>query len=226
MNPQVVAGVSAASALVIGGVAGYFLAKKRLEAQFQEQLAAEVQQAKRFYAKLYKKDEFETPESAADELGVAVVDPQKIAHESLLVGNAVRAIGRYQGKDPSPDVKVVVQNVFKTEGEVTTELSEEEYRARTEEVPYILTQDEYMGNEEDYDQVTFTYYAGDNALADDKDELIEDIDMLVGENNLKRFGHLSGDPRVVYVRNHIRSQEFEILLHDGTYTKHVLGMDD
>lgn len=225
MNPQVVAGLSAASALVIGGAVGYFIAKKQLERQFQEQLAQEVQQAKRFYAKLYKKDEFETPESTATELGIEPVDIQQIAKDSLLVGNAVRAIGHYQGKDPRPDVKVVVQNVFKTD-EVSTELSEEEYRARTEEVPYILTQDEYMGDEEGYDQVTLTYFSGDNALADDKDELVEDLDMLVGENNLKRFGHLSGDPRVLYVRNHIRKQEFEILLHDGTYTKHVLGMDN
>lgn len=101
---------------------------------------------------------------------------------------------------------------------------DEELARRDPRYPYIIHRDEYFNDEMGYgaagDQRTFTWYAGDSILADEKDIPIYDPEKRVGE---LIFGHGSGDPNIVYVRNIKEEEEYEIVLDDGSFETVVLG---
>ena len=54
--------------------------------------------------------------------------------------------------------------------------------------------------------------------------MIPDADDAVGEMNLHRFGHGSGDNNVVYIRNDRLENDFIVLRSQGEYAKEVLGL--
>ena len=80
-----------------------------------------------------------------------------------------------------------------------------------------------MENDKEFNQVTLTYFEGDEVLSDERDQTVDDVDGLAGEDNLQRFGHGSGDPNVLYIRNEHISLDMEILRSKGKYTHEVLG---
>lgn len=100
-----------------------------------------------------------------------------------------------------------------------------EVRNRSREIPFVLHKDEFDA-EEDATQITVTYFEGDDVLVDEKDEVITKKDEAVGMDNLSQFGHGSGDPNVVYVRNAHLGVDYEILRHKGHYAKEVLGLEE
>jgi hypothetical protein len=97
-----------------------------------------------------------------------------------------------------------------------------ESKKRTKEAPYVLHRDEFFDEENDYSQSTLTYYAGDNILVDEDDTPIYNHDAVVGE---LLFGHGSGDPNVVYIRNDRRKAEYEVIYDKGLYSVEVLGLE-
>lgn len=98
---------------------------------------------------------------------------------------------------------------------------EEELSTRTPDHPYIIHKDEFFSDEMGWDsQSTLTWYEGDQILCDEQDVPIYNPDAIVGH---LRFGHGSGDPNVVYVRNEKLEAEYEILRDPGSYEIDVLG---
>jgi hypothetical protein len=81
------------------------------------------------------------------------------------------------------------------------------------ERPYVISPDEY-GEFEGYDTETLTYYA-DGVLTDDQDNIIDDVDGLVGEASLKTFGKYEDD--AVHVRNDALKTDYEILADVRTF---------
>lgn len=87
--------------------------------------------------------------------------------------------------------------------------------------PYILHRDEFYRNEMDYTQTTLTYYQGDDILVPEgEQEPLSNPGKLVGE---MRFGHGSGDPNTVLIRNDERRAEYEICLDEGKFAEEVMG---
>lgn len=82
--------------------------------------------------------------------------------------------------------------------------------------PYVISPDEFGEMEdEDYDKVSFTYYA-DGVLADEYDEVVENVDEIVGEESLTHFGEYEDDS--VFVRNDKLKCDYEILLDQRNYS--------
>ena len=79
--------------------------------------------------------------------------------------------------------------------------------------PYVISPDEF-GEFEDYERVSLTYYA-DLKLADENDELVDDVDEIVGEESLTQFGVYEDDS--VFVRNDAKRCDYEILLDQRNY---------
>lgn len=77
-----------------------------------------------------------------------------------------------------------------------------------EERPYTISPEEF-GELDGYQRVSLTYYA-DQILADDNDELVDDIDGTVGIDSLAHFGEYEDDS--VFVRNDALQCDYEILL--------------
>lgn len=122
--------------------------------------------------------------------------------------------------DPLDNDELVRKSIFAgTDSEWDLE---KEIKNRTSEAPYILHKDEFYSDELGYHQSTLTYYAGDNIMVDQENTPIYNFDQLTGPLN---FGHGSGDPNVVYVRNDKNKAEYEIIYDQGHYAVEVLGME-
>lgn len=80
--------------------------------------------------------------------------------------------------------------------------------------PYVISPDEF-GVFEEYETVGLTYY-NDQVLADDNDELVEELEETVGFDSLTRFGEYEDDS--VFVRNDRLKCDFEILLDHRNYS--------
>lgn len=95
-------------------------------------------------------------------------------------------------------------------------LSESERKEETamSDVPYVISPDEF-GEFADYDTISLTYYV-DGVLTDEMEEIIEDIDELVGLHSLNHFGEYEDD--AVFVRNDERRCDYEILLDQRNYS--------
>ena len=79
--------------------------------------------------------------------------------------------------------------------------------------PYVITPDEF-GERDEYETTSLTYYA-DGVLTDDADEIIDNVDEIVGEDSLKHFGEYEDDS--VFVRNDNMKCDYEILLDTRRY---------
>ena len=81
-------------------------------------------------------------------------------------------------------------------------------------VPYVIPPEEF-GELEDYDCISLTYY-DDGVLTDSYDELIEDVENVVGNDSLKHFGEFEDDS--VFVRNDRLKNDYEILADPRKYS--------
>jgi hypothetical protein len=215
---------SGVAIMALGFAEGYFTADRRLRKRYAEMTEYEIKQAKAFYSRLHKTGEYATPESTADKLMV----------------DATEALRTYLGEEEV--LSNLPESDPKEEESVTEEANEPDEIPRHERpvkqnvftqpvdrdfsLPYSITMEEYMENPNDHDQITLTYYTGDEVLADERDKPMDDVDGIVGRYNLEFFGRDSGDDNVVLVRNDKIELDFEITKSDGTFAHQVLGFDE
>lgn len=219
MNKDILVASGVVTAFAAGAGAGFLFAKKKYENSFEEVIEREIREAKEFYKRTYKVDEFATPEAAVESLGVP--DP--------LLEDATDALRTYLGQDvpdePEEPVEeeqeIIERNVF-DDSELKIDKDN-----RDKSRPYVVDLDEFMENPHDHEQLQFTYFAGDNVLADEKDKDIPDPDPIVGNMNLMMFG--ASDPNekhIVLIRNEKLNLDFEVAYSDKKYTHEVLGYDE
>ena len=124
----------------------------------------------------------------------------------------------YEGKYASKDVENDIE-----EEEVDVEYSDEEKeeylhlvqnytseKGGSESVgtaPYVIPPEEF-NTMDDYECESLTYYT-DGVLADDNDDIIEDVDNIVGKDFASHFGEFEDDS--VFVRNERLRTDYEIL---------------
>lgn len=92
------------------------------------------------------------------------------------------------------------------------------------EEPFVISREEFDEGYPHFDKITITYYEKDDVLADEQDEIIPDIEAVVGYDSLSRFGDMSDDEYVVYVRNGRLGADYEIVLTQESYSESVLGI--
>jgi hypothetical protein len=207
-----------AVALVGASFAAYKLAVKRTTAIYEDILEQELALSKKFYSTLYKKDEMATPEQALSEL-----HPGEEGLETMY--DAAQAIHMYKGEDVHDISEFEEVNVFTNTPELDDNFDlREEQANRDTKSPYVISKDEFLETFNNHEQLNLTYYSGDSTLADDKDQPIPNVGDAIG-NSLQRFGHGSGDPSVVYVRNEAKEMDFEVLWSQGKYAHEVLGFE-
>lgn len=209
----------------VGGIAvGYFLAKSRLETKYRQIADDEIDEMREHFRRR------ETAKQEKPEIDDVV---EKLGYKQP-------ATDAEDERPPHVEIdveKVEKRNVFETqppsEEELGKPLAEEpaiewdyqtEMKARSDKKPYVIHLDEFKENVTGNEQATYTYYAGDDVLADERDVPIDNMDELIGLENLDKFGHGSEDPSVVYVRNESLSMDMEICRSTGEYAKEVHAM--
>lgn len=80
--------------------------------------------------------------------------------------------------------------------------------------PYVIAPEEF-GEMPGYEEVELTYYA-DGILADDCNDIVEDVEDVVGADSLTHFGEYEDDS--VFVRNDRLKCDYEILLDRRNYS--------
>lgn len=127
-----------------------------------------------------------------------------------------------EDEDEQENLEVVIKVTSAQPGAV--EVTQIEDKPRDPTVPYVISKDEFFDDSADYVKLNLTYYDGDDTLVDEKDSPIDTVDALVGTDSLHKFGHLSGDKNIVYVRNERFEQDYEIVFDPRDYTDVVLGI--
>lgn len=238
-NPRsmvVILGLTGA-ALGLGiGVGTYFLLKKRLAAQYEAELQREAEEIRNSYRRRVRKQQFSTPEEATEALGAYQgvkpdfnrLSPREQAEVKAVVSDMLDA------KDAGTKVErvevetetVVEENEF-IDGRPINPFDwnlEVEQSKRDPDLPYVISFEEFNENSTDWEQNNLVYYEEDDVLADERDNPVGDIETTVGYDNLKRFGHGSQDPNVVYIRNERTEALFEIIRNDGSFVDQVAGL--
>ena len=83
--------------------------------------------------------------------------------------------------------------------------------------PRTISASEMINQNQWYSKVTLTYYAGDDILADDQDEPIEDPMDIIGEHFKEFFGMNEDEPDIIYVRNDDRESDYEVAKVETSY---------
>lgn len=79
--------------------------------------------------------------------------------------------------------------------------------------PYLITEDEFLNDKNEYDKISLTYYIYDDTLADECDEMI-DIEETVSTDIYNMLQDASDD---LYVRNNSLETDFEIMRIEGSF---------
>jgi hypothetical protein len=197
--------------LSVGGVAGYFATKKYLEVKYEQDLQMQIQDVKDHYKLIRKEGEYAAPETVP------------VDYENVLEG--LEYIEHSEEGPEAEDVNPVFvdeEEVVETEEtEFASEYQEEYERDRSQ--PYIITVKEFMEDRDEYDKTTITYFEDDDVLCDEREEVIPNVEYTVGNDALTKFGELSEDKNIVYVRNERTSTDFEIVRDRRSYAEVVLG---
>lgn len=117
-------------------------------------------------------------------------------------------------EDEKPDISVYTERLK----ELNYASDDEEKGESTQmsiDDPYVIPPEEF-DTLDDYNTCSLTYYA-DGVLTDEYDEIVDDIDYIVGKDSLNHFGEFEDDS--VFVRNDSLKCDYEILKDLRTYSE-------
>lgn len=119
--------------------------------------------------------------------------------------------------------KIQYSDIVKKQGYADNETTEKGGDSQLKkDKPYVIPPEDF-GEVEEYDTESLTYYE-DGVLADNNDEIIDNVDELIGEESLTHFGEYEDDS--VFVRNDALKCDYEILrdlrrYSDAKYPRHM-----
>lgn len=181
--------------LVIGSVVTYVVVKDKFEKIAQE----EIDSVKEVFGRRVEKEADKKVEK------IAKKEVEKIRKEYNEYDNLTKNYTSYSKNKTEESIKDVEYEEVCENDEDGVELDEIE-RASDYDRPYIIEPQEF-GALDGYSLITLYHYS-DNVLADDCDELVEDLDNVVGEDYASHFGEYEDD--CVYVRNDRLKADYEI----------------
>lgn len=207
--------------LTVGFGAGYAVAKRRLETKYDKLAQTEIDEAREYYraAKAATEARLKEPiEEVVEYLGYIKKSEGK---PEEVIAAVVKEAAK-EGAQEAVEETVVVQD--NSSDWVWDQALEEKMRDDRKGFPYVICLDEWgEKNHEGYEQSCWTWYYEDEVLADERDEVVDNVDELIGLNNLNRFGHGTDSRDIVLIRNEALSMEYEISRSQGKYSEEVHG---
>ena len=198
MNKSVIFFLGIGAGGIIGGVVGFFLAKKKYEHLADE----EVKSVKDTFSKYFEHDKVKEDKLShmpAPETSSVVQEEHK---DTPIVDYSARyqsSINRYSSSVPNERDKLPETSVV--HGDPAN--------------IFIITPKEF--NESEYNAVTLFYYK-DGVLSNDNYEPLNAVEItsMIGDQALDSFGTYGTDS--VYVQNDNNKTVYEIILEDDNYT--------
>ena len=186
--------------VAVGSAATWYYAKKKYEKLAQE----EIDSVKEVFSRNRA-----SQEAAAE---VAKDLENTVTKEKMDVVEYAKKLNR-EGYTNYADVKETTEYLDQKPLEIIHK-SEEPSEETEIKAPYVIPPEEF-DMFDDYDTISLTYYS-DHILADENDEMVEDVEGAVGFDSLNHFGEYDDDS--VYVRNERLKVDYEILLDQRKYT--------
>lgn len=233
-------------AFLVGGTAGFLLSQKMLEEKYALRAEEEHELFKKVWMEKHPHDlnpvkpaheEVETLSTINKVLGYSSLgetaqrvermkrDYTKIGGPIVAPASQAAPIGTYSTKgneveyEENPDV--VLEKIM---GDMQAQ--QEYLQPLNRNVkPYVISESEFEEGNPHHDKVSITYYAGDDTLADEMNEIMEDIDSTVGMSNLDMDNTDITHPHTIYVRNDRLGIDYDISIDLGEYTRKVLGIE-
>lgn len=169
-----------------GAAVGSAVTWKLIKDKYEQMAREDIQSVRDYYAKKHECDEEEARDVEEEDEDPVAVDEEDIAEYHELLETL-----NYSGK-----------NDISEKGE-----------PEEDDDPKVICPDEF-GELDDYEIRSLTYYP-DGVLTDEDNNIIEDVDSLVGEDSLSHFGEYEEDS--VFVRNAELETDFEILMDPRNY---------
>ena len=193
--------------IFIGGVAvGSFVTWRLLKEKYIRQTQEEINEVREHYRKKKESEEVTVDSNGATETNKK---PDLIAYAAKLTKN-----GYIDYTDPKSLVKAtgdMVDTVAQKDNEESSDpviLNDPSYQP-----PYIISPDDFA-IDDDYTIVNLNYYI-DGVLTDEDDHIVENVDDVVGLENLNHMGEYKDD--ALHIRNENYKCEYEILLSRRLY---------
>lgn len=188
-----------AAGVGVGAIAAIVLTKRKYELMVQEELDS----IKKAFSVNKTEDEKISSEPEEDE---ALHTENEMKEKPSLIEYA---------KKISEEEKYINYSSMSEEKETETETTENvEEPSEDTNKPYVIEPDDF-DTIDGYSTVSLTWYDGDNLLADDNDEVIVDVEDVIGFESLNHFGDYEDD--CVFVRNDRLKIDYEVLLDNRNY---------
>lgn len=196
--------------IFIGGVAvGSFVTWRLLKEKYIRQTQEEINEVREHYRKKKEPEEVTVDSNGTTEPNEK---PDLIAYAAKLTKH-----GYIDYTDPKNLVKLV-----KDSGTVVDAVAQKDNEESSDPVilndpsyqpPYIISPDDFAIDDE-YTIVNLNYYI-DGVLTDEDDHIVENVDDVVGLENLNHMGEYEDD--ALHIRNENYKCEYEILLSRRLY---------
>jgi hypothetical protein len=217
--------------MAVGGILGYRLGVRRTKVKAMEEAEAEIDEMREEFR---RRDLARQGEADKVRLGEDTKEYESEVKE--YGGGVVPGLVDYTnpGARLRPPVPVDEARPLVTSTESFGGVRDEtidgwnyadEFANRRPGKPYVIHEDEFTNdNLPQHSVTTYTYYQVDGVLADEDGSRLTDVQETVG-NALNRFGHGTGDPNVVFVRNDALQLQIEITrLPNESYEERVEGL--
>lgn len=211
----------------IGAATGAFIAIKMLEDHYaaiaDEEIEAVKNMAREKIKEIEKKYEKDTEEVK-----------EVIKKNEEVVNNVYKKMARDYTKPNLEEIAERAKKIadeekeYPREDDDMDELEEEMYEKEAESDklnerydvdPYLITEEEFSNENLHYEKETLWYYLEDKVLCNDSEELVDDVEALIGEDTLEFIN----DDQTIYIRNDRQGSDFEIVCVKKAYSVEVMG---
>lgn len=186
---------------VLGAAAGSLATWKLIEKKYKDIAQEEIDSVKDTFSKM-KKNEY--PDKLEDYPDFEEFDDSDDVDEEP---KPEQKIDRNNKPDIVEYAKILSETGYTNYAERQDKKEKKGVEPVEDERPYVISPDEF-GEKDGYENVTLTYYA-DGVLTDYFDNVISNVDEVVGFDSLDHFGEYEDD--VVFVRNEKMETDYEIL---------------
>ena len=202
-----------AGGALLGAAGGYFLADRLIKKKYELMAQQEINEVKSMYlAKCRKLDDIKKNDEQKSI--IATFNPSNVSVDHLDIDKEI--------KNKINDMYGILSKTKYSNSLSATNLDgsedrfiEDEPPIENLETPYVITTRDFVHTKRYYDKITLLYYEDDGTLATESDNMIEDIDVAIGDSSLDHFGEYEED--AVYVRNDRLSTDYEVLLQHGSF---------
>ena len=189
---------------VLGAAAGSLATWKLIEKKYKDIAQEEIDSVKDTFSKM-KKNEY--PDNLEDYPDFEEFDDSDDSDDVEEEPKPEQKIDRNNKPDIVEYAKILSETGYTNYAERQDKKEKKGVEPVEDERPYVISPDEF-GEKDGYENVTLTYYA-DGVLTDYFDNVISNVDEVVGFDSLDHFGEYEDD--VVFVRNEKMETDYEIL---------------